>query len=78
MNIYTNGFRCLRNEVNKEFIIEFFQSEPTVDEHGEYVGAKNEEVSSLVMLSGVAENLAKTIQDMTQVHNNADIAEGEE
>ena len=72
MIIYTNGFRCARNDISGEMIINFTQDVPIFDDTGAISGANREEAATLVMHSDVAMNLAQLITNIVTARKPMD------
>jgi len=72
MIIYTNGFRCARNDLSGEMIISFTQDIPTFDDTGAISGANREEVATLVMNSELALGLAQLINNIVTARKPVD------
>ena len=76
MTIYTNGFRCARNDISGEMIISFTQDIPVFDDAGAISGANRQEVATLVMNSDVALGLAQLITNIITVRNTNTAPQG--
>ncbi len=63
---YVNGFSCAVDNEKKEFIINFVQRIPKIDENGIQEELTTEAVSSIVMGVGVAEKLFHTLEEMLE------------
>ncbi len=63
---YVNGFSCAVDNEKEEFIINFVQRIPKIDENGIQEELTTEAVSSIVMGVGVAEKLFHTLEEMLE------------
>lgn len=63
---YVNGFSCAVDNEKEEFIINFVQRIPKIDENGIQEELTTEAVFSIVMGVGVAEKLFHTLEEMLE------------
>lgn len=63
---YVNGFSCAVDSEKEEFIINFVQRIPKINENGIQEELTTETVSSIVMGVAVAERLLDTLEEMLE------------
>ena len=71
MNIYTNAFRCSTKNDGDELVIQFLQTSPDFDADGNVSNVSTEIVSSLVMGTDMARQLANTFAMLSKDTDNS-------
>lgn len=67
---FVNGFSCAVDSEKKEFIINFVQRIPKIDDEGMQTETIVENVSSIVMGKSLAEKLVDAVQGMLETEEH--------
>lgn len=61
---YVNRFSCATNNMQNEFVLNFSQEHPTIDEVGNITGVDKNEIASFVMSAECARALLSAMQQI--------------
>lgn len=75
---YVNRYTCATNNAKNEFVLNFYQQAPAIDENGSIIDSLTEPVSSLVMTMDCALSLMDTIKALAASDPNMPVVTAED